>query len=623
MPKDPEQAVRQAVSASKLMEYTRGIARWVRMSGSEDEANAFDYLETALRGFGLDVRRHQHDALISWPGPASLEVAGTPPRQVECITHSFAASTPPGGLEAEVVDVGAGDDRQHESGVRSADVRGKIALIDGLATPVKARAAEDAGAAGVIFVNPPKLHEMIISTVWGAPTPETVGCLPTIVAVSVREPDGAVLRARAREGTLRVRVQAQVDTRWRPTPLLVADLRGRDEDRFVLFSGHVDSWHYGAMDNGSANAVMVEMARIMSRRRRLRRGIRFAFWSGHSHGRYSGSTWYADTHWADLHRRAVLHLNVDSAGGKGASVLSEAQTMAETWASAARCVKDVSGQDLDRRRISRMGDQSFWGVGLPSMFVDISAQPADAPAPPGAPRRSGLAEDAAGRSAAAALASLTGGASRSGGLGWWWHTTEDTLDKIDRAHLHRDAQVYALVLWRWCTAPVLPLDYAATAAEIREVLTGIQRAAGDAFDLRPPLDAAARLADAAERLNAAAEQLRTALAGSRGTRKQREAAEALNDALIRAGRALIPITYTATGPFDHDRAVPVPPLPVLQPAARLRALEAGSMEYRALETRLLRERNKVTHAIDIATGGIEQALQRIGSRVETRETASH
>lgn len=591
MPRDPEQAIRQAVSASKLMEYTREVSREVRMSGSDEEARAFDYLERKLTEFGLETHLERHDALISWPGPASLEVAGTPPRQIECITHAFAAPTGPDGLEAEVADA--------DGDIRSADVRGKIALVDGLATPERAHVAEHAGAAGVIFINPPELHEMIISTVWGAPTPETVGHLPKIAAVSVREPDGAVLRARAREGGVRVRVRAEVDTRWRLTPLLTADLRGREEpDRYVLFSGHVDSWHYGAMDNGSANAVMVEMARVLSRRRRaLRRGIRFAFWSGHSHGRYSGSTWYADNHWDDLYRHAVLHLNVDSAGAKGATVLSEAQTMAETWASAARCVKDVSGQDLERRRISRMGDQSFWGIGIPSMFVDISAQPAG--------------ESPAG----AALASLSGGASKSGGLGWWWHTTEDTLDKIDRANLHRDAQVYALVLWRWCTAPVLPLDCQATAAELRDVLLRIEDAAGDALDLRPPLDAVERLAAAAARLNTVAERVRGAFGNGRGTRRQRAAAAAVNDALIRAGRALIPINYTMTGPFDHDRALPVPPIPVLQPAARLRAMTPGTMEHHALRTRLVRERNKVTHAIDTATEAIERTLQQVEGNV--------
>ena len=39
--------------------------------------------------------------------------------------------------------------------------------------------------------------------------------------------------------------------------------------------------------------------------REWRRGLRVVFWSGHSQGRYSGSTWYADTHWEELERRAA------------------------------------------------------------------------------------------------------------------------------------------------------------------------------------------------------------------------------------------------------------------------------------------------------------------------------
>jgi hypothetical protein len=584
MPKDPAQVLADAVSSSKLMTYTREVSRWVRLSGSEEEARAFDYLETTLKGFGLAVRRYQHDALISWPGTASLEIIGGAPQTIECITHSFAASTPAGGLEAEVIDGTAGG--------AGPSARGKIVLVDGLANPVRARAAEDAGAVGAIFVNPPELHEMIISTVWGSPTPEDLGRLPKLVAVSVKKQDGEAVRERARSGDLRVRLRAAVDTRWRKTPLLIADLPGADEpDRFVLFSGHVDSWHYGAMDNGSANAVMVEMARLFSRRqKRLRRGIRFAFWSGHSHGRYSGSTWYADTHWDDLRRHAVLHLNVDSPGGKGATVLSEALTMAETWGLAARCIKNVSGQTLERRRMTRMGDQSFWGIGLPSMFVGVSHQP---------PQQSAAAD---------AIASLGGGPSRHGGLGWWWHSTEDTLDKIDKDFLRRDAQVYALVLWRWCTAPVLPLDYRETAQEIRGSLRGMQETAGDAFDMSPPLNAIEQFATAAERLAAAAEPL-AGLAG-RGTRKQREAASALNDGMMRIGRALIPINYTAAGAFGHDAALPVPPIPLLQPAARLRDLRSDSDEHLTLLTQLVRNRNRVTHAIDTATEAAEQALRR-------------
>src|SRR5579864_9540961 len=73
MPADQEQALCDAVSAAKLMQFTRGVSRWVRLSGSGDEAKSFDYVEETLRGFGLDVQRETHDALVSWPGAATLD----------------------------------------------------------------------------------------------------------------------------------------------------------------------------------------------------------------------------------------------------------------------------------------------------------------------------------------------------------------------------------------------------------------------------------------------------------------------------------------------------------------------------------------------------------------------
>ncbi|HME25023.1 MAG TPA: M28 family peptidase [Acetobacteraceae bacterium] len=80
------------------------------------------------------------------------------------------------------------------------------------------------------------------------------------------------------------------------TPILVAELDGPDPDGpFVLYSGHNDTWYYGVMDNGAANATMLELARLLApQREKWRRGLRLWFWSGHSHERYSGSTWYAE-----------------------------------------------------------------------------------------------------------------------------------------------------------------------------------------------------------------------------------------------------------------------------------------------------------------------------------------
>src|SRR5947209_5467661 len=152
----------EALSADRLREFATRIAAEVRLSGSPEEARSFDYIAAQLESFGLHPRRYACDTLISIPGEARLSVLGAEERELACITHSMAVSTPPGGLELEVV-VG-----------EVADYAGKVALIDGLATPGKVRNAQAHGCFAQIFVNDDNLHEMILSAPYGSPTPETV-----------------------------------------------------------------------------------------------------------------------------------------------------------------------------------------------------------------------------------------------------------------------------------------------------------------------------------------------------------------------------------------------------------------------------------------------------------------
>jgi hypothetical protein len=130
------------------------------------------------------------------------------------------------------------------------------------------------------------------------------------------------------------------------------------------------------MDNGSANATMLETLRVvLPYRATFRRGLRLAFWSGHSHGRYAGSSWYADTFWEDLHNNCVVHINVDSVGGQKATVLTEAPAMAETRPVAAEVIGALTGVEFTGTRFGRAGDQSFQGHGIPSLFMSLSEQP--------------------------------------------------------------------------------------------------------------------------------------------------------------------------------------------------------------------------------------------------------
>src|SRR5436309_14370526 len=258
--RDPlEQALSKDVSPATLMQHVRKIGALERESGSPGEAQAFDYIERMLKSYGIEVERREIEAYISLPleGRVHLPDGGT----IEGLTHAFSTSVE--ALEGELVDVGDGRPADHAR----ANAAGKIARVNGLPAPGRAWVAQQAGTLGQIFVLMDHLHNMIVTTIWGTPSPETASRIPATPCLSILGVVGARLRARLERGPLRVRLTTRVRTGWMPIPHLVGALAGRHEDRFLLFSGHVDSWHFGAMHTGTANATMLEVARLRATRR--------------------------------------------------------------------------------------------------------------------------------------------------------------------------------------------------------------------------------------------------------------------------------------------------------------------------------------------------------------------
>lgn len=551
------------VSSSELQRHLNSIAQYVRLSGTADEAKAFDYIESQLKSFGYHVNRYASDALIGYPGKSSLEIVSPERMSIPCNGYSLSPLTSDAGITGELVYVGAGRPSDYDG----IDVHGKIVMSDGLAMPDKTIASQDAGAIGQIHINDEYIHEMCISPVWGTPIPETAGLLPKIPAVAVTKPDGARIRAAMEKGPVTVRLMTQPYRAWCKIPTLTGDLPGTKEDNFIMFSGHVDSWHYGAMDNGTANATQLEVARLLAERKdSLYRGVRMAFWSGHSHGRYASSAWYADAFWHDLHERCACHVNIDSVGAKGAVILSEAPVMAETYGFAKDVLKDTVGVDLDYRRMSRSSDQSFWGHGIPTVLASLSEQ--------------GIEDSEMFK----AMASLLGGGAKGGGLGWWWHTTEDTLDKIDADFLVRDARVYAETMWRMCTLERLPLDIAALADEIGEAVRDYNEAANGAIDL------------------SGTEAMATDLAANiRSVDFSQVSPERANRLLMDLDRLLLPVNFTANGPFEQDLALGTVPVPGLREVHQLATMDPDSDAFRYLKTKLVRQRNRIEHALRAAS----------------------
>lgn len=567
------------VSAKRLMADVEALTRWVRLSGTPGELQALRYAQRQLKAAGCATALLMHDAYISLPGSASLTAIARrrAPEPFSCVTHSFSAPTAPNGLEGVAVFAGNGTPTE----LAAAGVGGKIVVVDGLATPDRAHAAGGAGAVGLVCLNrDPFVHEMIVSPVWGSPTLADVGKLPRMPVVSVASADGDRLRDLAASGYVRLVIATEVDTGWRRIPILTADLAGEVEDTFVMLAGHVDSWHRGAMDNGTANATMLEVARVLAGAKRYR-GVRFAFWSGHSHGRYAGSTWYADHYWHELNERCVVHVYVDSVGGRNAVINRRAYSMPETRAVADRVIRELTGESFEGGPVGRGGDQSFLGVGLPSLLMSLSEQPTDSP------------------DASRDFSLRTGGA--TGGLGWWWHTTEDLPDKITSGLLLRDAKIYAGVIETFATEPILPLEYGATSQFWMEELSSLPTEIGRHVDIAPVLADARRLIEATTALDRTVRPLRA--------KPSRKMARTINSALMALGRALIPASHTGEGRFGHDPALDRRGIPLLAAALALGGASGGDVKH--LAVRAQRDLNAIRYALHRAAGIAEDVVAEI------------
>jgi hypothetical protein len=339
------------------------------------------------------------------------------------------------------------------------------------------------------------------------------------------------------------------------------------------------------MDNGTADATILEVARVLAEHRdQLRRSVRVAFWPGHTQGRYSGSAWYFDHHWEDLHDNCVLHVNCDSTGARGA-IHYQAIGMPETFAFALSAIRDAIGVEAEPERQSRAGDQSFWSSGVPSIFMSLSLVPGEL----AASRPAGM------------LSTAPETSEPRPGLPWWWHTPEDTIDKIDPEVLLRDTRVYLLATLRAAAAGVLPFRYAPAAKDVRTHIERYQQAAGGRVDLGPALARARRLESLAGSLDAGLDALDTdALVADR--------AASLNEELQALDRELVLVNFTAEGPFDQDLALPIPPVPLLAPAERLATLDPASDQAHFLATELVRNRNKAAFHLRLGEAAAARAL---------------
>jgi hypothetical protein len=547
-----------------------------RTAASQGERAAAAYLDRTLTSYGVAHQTLHARLWLSWPGKAEMTIAGAPVLAGK--TAAFAAPTPSGGLHGTIVVNPPLTRRVDQSLVFGAGIRGKIPVVHGYSdTEAVVLAAQQAGALAVVQIDATDwLHEDIVTTVWGTPAVRDAARVPTIPFLTLKKTDGDRLLAAAAAGPVDAGVTTEVTRGWRDEPIVVADVPGRSAD-FVLVATHLDSWYLGMTDTGGSDASILEMARVLQAHHGdLERGVRFAWWPGHSFGRYAGSTWYVDHAWADLDAHCVAYTNLDGPGRRGSRIDAVSVSAWPGLADYAReSAPSITGKTVSAARAGGAGrvfrpgrdsDSSFQGLGVP--FISIGV--------PG-PGNGSPDVDAAGRIA-------------------YWHAPDDTIDKLDLKVLELDTEYRVGQLYDLATRRVLPHRLAPIAASYVSVLQDLATTGGQTFDLSTTVAAAQTFAAAAAKFDAVPKP--TDAAGI----------EAFNHLVVQLTHTLNSTLYTTTGRFDQDPAAAEPVLPLLARVKDLPALSPDADEFGFLTTTLTRGRNIVEATLRQASTAIDAYL---------------
>lgn len=583
-----EQSVVEAVSADAVRAHVEHITTKIpsRLAGSANAKRMAEYSAEAMTKAGASARIFEMPGLVSFPERAEMRVLSPVEISIEANTLGHSVPTLADGMSGELLDVASGAFHEYEG----KNATGKITLSELSYHPArheKQRISGLMGAGGCIMMNwgHPENTAVPFGSVkpaWGNPTPDTYKTeMATLPCIGIARTAGLKLRELLKAGPVRVWFRANVENGWRPVQITIGEVKGKTDD-FVVVGGHQDSWEGPqATDNAAGNACIMELARVFAlHSTALRRGLVCAFWTGHETGTMVGSSWFVDRNWDRLREHAVAYLQIDQPSCAGTTRwASSSNTELKQFHQAAE-KRILGNRAITWRRAVKNGDASFFGLGVPM----IAAQGA-------------FTEEELKNTALA-------------NLGWWHHSIENTIDKLDFEHMGVHLQVYAAYLWELCTAVVLPFEYVGVADQFIERLEQLKVGA-ESIGLDGAIERARAFRAAAERLEKTAQDWRARYAG--GKVKDEAAADILNTCMKRLSRALVPLASTSAGAYGHDPYGFTPQgtmIPSLFDVPRFAKMKDGEERW-MWETQLVRTRNHVTDALHDCRRLIDDTLAKL------------
>lgn len=425
-----------------------------RIAGTENIGKASRYIIDYLEKInGSEVWIERFPFLTSFPIESYFELIEPEVKPIDCFPNLFSENTSDEGIIGEIVYLGGGS----EEAYRGKDCKDKFVLVELSYSPPRTEKAKIASvnkANALIVMNWGHRENRIVGKgaikgVWGVPTREDIERIPKIVSINISRFDGEYIKtllSKSRKVKGRIKVKVRNEWIYSNQPMCrINSSNSEFKKEFIIVGGHLEAWGRTATDNSAGNAIMLEMARVFSENKdKLLRSLLFGFWDGHEIGEAAGSAYFVDYYWSDLNSGGVSYVNIDGCGLAGASRFVS-YSSPETWKFLEEVEKDVIGGPSEKRVPLKFGDNSFLGIGIPYIFTFATYR-----------------EDELDK---------LGGAI----FGLWYHSEEDTIDKIDKDLLEIHARLYMEYVLRLACMPMLPFDFTKFTEVVKKDIVEIKK----------------------------------------------------------------------------------------------------------------------------------------------------
>lgn len=570
--------IKANIEEKNMWELLQKFSTLDRLSGEEDANKAADYITEKLEAFGIDYKCYDFDGYVSNPIESELEVKiANLEKKFQSRPRSFSKNVPEGVEGVLWYDKeGTMESIQADYGEK---VKNKIVLSFNYNEDY-AKKLSELGALGLIQIwssDEEIIHEDTVGCVWGTPTLGTEAELPRIPVIGITFNSGNDLIAAIDKETCIATIMTRIDYQIKTLRLPVAIIGGKSKD-FCLLSGHYDSWHYGVTDNGTGNALCLELARIFNlNKEKMEKGLVIAWWPGHSNGRYAGSTWFCDQNWSALNKHCYAHINIDSPGCLGAERVAIGTTRFEGTNYIENIIKECTGWDVKEYcQLFKGADQSFFGCRIPIHIYPMYKQ-------------------ADGNKQYASPGS---------GGGWWWHTTEDTLDKVDMKILVRDTIYIAEIISGIVFKKVIPYDMDGYFSYIYAIIDDYDKNSDQTFDFTP---------------------IRKSMINLRRTWEvcSNDFDEEQENLIVKLiGGELNRLMNSYSERYDFDLAIPKKIFPGIAIAEDIKDINCDKKQYLFLLTEFIRQRNRLVEELDKLEKECYFALSNINRMRKERENVS-